>query len=84
MSKASGKGVDRLAELLRGVPPKRLDTFLAKRASLSMRLSETDLAGMKKMAKGCGLTVTEYLTRLHYFAEAKRGSLKGQQHSEPP
>lgn len=77
MSKAKGKGVDRLAELLRGVSPKRLDTFLAKRASLSMRLSETDLAGMKKVAKGCGLTVTEYLTRLHYFAETRLADREG-------
>lgn len=71
MSEASGKDVDRLAKLLRGVSPRRLDTFLAKRVSLSMRLSETDRAGMRKVAKACNLTVTEYLTRLHYFAEAK-------------
>ena len=71
MSKAKGKDIDRLADLLRSVSPRRLDTFLAKRASLSMRLSETDLAGMKKVAGRCGLTVTEYLTRLHYFAESK-------------
>lgn len=72
MSKAGGKeGVDHLAKLLRGVSPSRLDTFLAKRVSLSMRVSESDRAAMRRVAKACGLTVTEYLTRLHYFAEAK-------------
>lgn len=58
---------DRLAELLKGTSPERLKTLLVKSESLTIRLTPTDKAGMERAAKHCGLTLTDYLTRLHYF-----------------
>ena len=65
------KQLDALAEALRGIGPERLKTILRKNKAVQIRVSESDLVDMKRRAKGCGLTLTDYLTRLHYVASAK-------------
>ncbi|KAF0241625.1 MAG: hypothetical protein FD180_4349 [Planctomycetota bacterium] len=60
--------LDRLAELLKGTEPERLRSVLAKDATIIFRVSESDKASMAETATALGLTVTDYLTRLHLFA----------------
>jgi predicted DNA binding CopG/RHH family protein len=68
------KDLDRLAELAKGIPPERLEKALRKSRLLTMRVSETDHEDLKKTASKLGLTVTDYLLRLHYLASEQ---LKG-------
>ena len=62
---------DKLAEMLKDVKPERLQTLIMKSESLTIRLTPSDKAGMEQAAKACGLTVTDYLTRLHHVIWAK-------------
>lgn len=61
--------LDRLAELIKKVPLQRRADVLVKSERINLRISLADKQGIERMAAGCGLTVTEYLTRLHYLAE---------------
>lgn len=63
--------LDRLAELLKGTTPARLRTAIVKSESLTIRLTLSDKTSMEQTAKHCGLTLTDYLTRLHWFAAEK-------------
>lgn len=71
--------LDRLADLLRGVNPEQLRSVLAKEEAITIRLTASDKASMQETASALGLTVTDYLTRLHLFAvevlakESKKG-----------
>ena len=60
--------LDRLAELLKGTEPERLRSVLAKDEAITIRLTASDKASMAETASDLGLTVTDYLTRLHLFA----------------
>jgi len=62
------KDLDRLAELARGIPPERLEKALRKSKLLTMRVSEADHEDIKQTASALGLTVTDYLLRLHRLA----------------
>ncbi|MDP1769715.1 MAG: hypothetical protein Q8L74_13070 [Nitrospirota bacterium] len=62
---------DRLATVLGKIPAKRLRASLMKTKAIAMRVTEDDHEGMHRTAKACGMTVTEYLTRLHAFAAEK-------------
>lgn len=66
--KAIDKRLDRLAEVMRQIPPERLQAVLVKNALIQIRVTEVDKAEMMKTAKACNLTLTDYLTRLHYLA----------------
>lgn len=65
------KKFDRLAELLKGIPPERVRMVLMKEETLTIRTTAHDKSEMQRVAKACGLTLTEYLTRLHIFAAGK-------------
>lgn len=61
--------LDRLAELVKRIPPERMAKALIKSERIMIRVSLADKEGIERMAAACGLTVTDYLTRLHYLAE---------------
>ena len=62
---------DRLAALLKATSPDKLKSVLVKSESITIRLAAMDKAGMEQTAKACGLTITEYLTRMHVFASER-------------
>lgn len=62
---------DQLATVLEKVPAKRLRASLTKSKTIIMRVTGDDHESMHRTAKSCGLTVTEYLTRLHALAAEK-------------
>lgn len=78
MTKRDRKDLDRLAELLKGVSPERLETVLKKRAQVNIRMSETDKAGMRRLSAELKLTLTDYVLRLHYFAQDRLDRLARQ------
>ena len=65
------RDLDRLAELVKGISPERLDKVLRKSRLMTMRVSEADHEDMKRTARKLGLTVTDYMLRLHYLASAR-------------
>lgn len=67
-TESESKKLDRLAAALRDVPSARLISALVKNKTVTIRVTETDKAEMFETAKACGLTLTEYVLRLHWFA----------------
>jgi uncharacterized protein (DUF1778 family) len=61
--------LDALSRALSGVDPERLAQVLDKRERINLRVSETDKQAIQSTAKNLGLTVTDYLLRLHVFAK---------------
>lgn len=59
---------DRLAEALKDVPPDRLREALVKDTPITFRATRHERDDMHRVAKACGLTLTDYLLRLHLFA----------------
>ncbi|BFU94309.1 MAG: hypothetical protein NTNFB02_10310 [Nitrospira sp.] len=71
MRKKPGRSNDRfkaVTEGFRRLTPERLESILAKRQKMQMRVSESDKADIAATAKWLQLTATEYLLRLHYLA----------------
>jgi len=60
-------GIKRLAKTLKGMKPERLRMLLAKDKGITIRLSESDRDDMRRVAKSLNLTVTGYITRMHYL-----------------
>jgi predicted DNA binding CopG/RHH family protein len=60
---------DELAKAVRGMSPDRLALVLGKTESVRMRVTPAEKDAMKRTASRYGLTLTEYLTRLHALAE---------------
>jgi hypothetical protein len=61
---------DRFVEVAEGfgqLTPGRLESALAKRQKMQIRVSETDKEDIAFTAKWLQLTATEYLLRLHYL-----------------
>jgi uncharacterized protein (DUF1778 family) len=61
--------LDALSRVLSGVDPNKLAQALDKRERINLRVSEADKEAIQSTAKGLGLTVTDYLLRLHAFAK---------------
>ena len=62
---------DRFAKVTRGfrqLTDERLESVLAKRQKIQIRVSESDKAEVAATAGWLELTATEYLLRLHYLA----------------
>lgn len=59
---------DKMAEAFTQVDPERLKAVLKKTESLTIRLTLADKEEMQEAASAFGLTLTDYLTRLHYLA----------------
>ncbi len=78
--KENKRALDRLAALMKKTDPARLRAALVKSSTVSMRTSDHEKADMQKMATTCGLTLTEYLTRLHYFANELLAVEGGKRH----
>jgi uncharacterized protein (DUF1778 family) len=69
--------LDALSRVLSGVDPNRLAQVLDKRERINLRVSEADKEAIQATAQSLGLTVTDYLLRLHIFAKetlAKRSA----------
>jgi hypothetical protein len=62
---------DRLASALRDVSASRLRDVLVKDTAITIRLTKHERDDMHHVAKACGLTLTDYLIRLHLFASEK-------------
>jgi predicted DNA binding CopG/RHH family protein len=63
---------DRLAETLRGAGHDDVAGALMKDTSINMRVSSQDRREMKAAATYYALSMTEYLLRLHRFADERR------------
>ena len=71
MKKKPDRSKDRfkdVTESFRQLTPERLESILAKRQKMQIRVSESDKADIAATAKWLQLTATEYLLRLHYLA----------------
>jgi predicted ArsR family transcriptional regulator len=60
------------------VPPEDIASVLRKRAKIDMRVSEQEKLEIQQMAERLGVTVTEYLLKLH-----KKEMRKGQNRERP-
>jgi hypothetical protein len=70
MRKKRAGSKDRFTEVTKGfreLTPDRLESILAKREKIQIRVSESDKADIAATAKWLQLTATEYLLRLHYL-----------------
>ena len=63
--------LNKLAGLLRGAKAEKLRSALVKSATLSLRLTPAEKADMEATAKRLGLTLTEYLERIHALVSAR-------------
>lgn len=66
------RGLNQLARTLRDVPPEDIASVLRKRAKIDIRVSEQEKLEIQQMAERLGVTVTEYLLKLHK-REVRRG-----------
>lgn len=69
--------LDKLADVLKGTDPERLRSLLEKTETVQIRVTASDKARMAEAASALGLTVTDYLTRLHLFAVEVLAKEKG-------
>lgn len=70
--------LDKQAVLLKRTDPDRLRSILEKSETVQIRVTASDKASLTETASALGLTVTDYLTRLHLFAvEVLAKSSKG-------
>jgi hypothetical protein len=58
------KKLDKLAAIMRGLPPGRIADALRKSEGLTIRLTAAEKEDMRRAASSYGLTITDYLTRL--------------------
>jgi hypothetical protein len=71
MKKIPIRSKERLVEVtesFRRLTPARLESILAKRQKMQIRVSESDKQDIAATAKWLQLTATDYLLRLHYLA----------------
>ena len=59
--------LDALADAMREVDPTRL-AEQTRETQINIRLSEWERDSIRLAAQSCGLTVTDYLLRLHHLA----------------
>lgn len=57
---------DALAQILKNVPADKLRAVLKRDRMFTFRLSEVDRETLDTVAKAMGLSVGEYLLRIHY------------------
>ncbi len=62
--------IDKLGEAVKSIPPRRLRGGLVKEERINLRVTASEKADMQRVAKACGLTLTEYLIRLHTLISA--------------
>lgn len=65
------KRLDQLAAALKDVSPVHLREALVKGESITLRITQGDKVDMQRVSKFCRLTLTEYITRLHWFASQR-------------
>jgi hypothetical protein len=61
--------LERLVKTMKAMPPERLAQVLRKGVTVQIRVTEQEKGEMKRAASRYGLTVTDYLCRLHGLAE---------------
>lgn len=62
------KTLERLARVMKDIPPERAAMILHKNKTITIRVSEADKDEMSRAAQSLGLTLTDYLLRLHELA----------------
>ena len=62
--------LDELAHLMREIPEDRLREALVKDEMITIRVTAAEKEEMKRMAKRCNTTLTEYLCQLHRLARS--------------
>ncbi len=77
MKARADKTLDKLAGVLKEIHPSRLEKLLDKKETVNIRVSETDKDTLKATSQALGLTLTDYLLRLHYFAVEALRNRKG-------
>ena len=65
------KQLDQLAAALQDVSPDRLREALVKDDTITLRITRSDKTDMQRVSTFCRLTLTEYITRLHWFASQR-------------
>jgi hypothetical protein len=83
VSKTEKALYDRLAKSLRGMGPERLAQVLGKTESLRIRVTPTEKDGMRRVASLYGLTITEYVSRLHALVQEITETKKKTARREP-
>lgn len=63
--------LDKLQKALKYIGPERTRMVLVKDRMLTMRVTEAELASIKRTAAACKLSMTDYLTRLHRLAKRR-------------
>jgi hypothetical protein len=66
-----GQPPDRLATRLRDVSPDDLRRALVKDTPITFRATKQERDDMHRVASDCGLTLTDYLIRLHRLASQR-------------
>lgn len=61
----------RLARILKSTDAARIRDVVAKDTQLNIRLSRTELTHMKQTAASLGLTLSEYLIRIHWLVSER-------------
>lgn len=70
------KKLDALAAAVKGIPAGRIEEYMSRKMTLNMRLSQVEKEGIKAAATRYGLTVTEYLLRLHALVSERAATAK--------
>lgn len=70
-TKKKAQQFDKLAAVLKGIPSSRLREILVKDTPITFRATRHERDDMHRVAKACGLTLTDYLIRLHVFASQR-------------
>lgn len=77
VTKEQQKELDKLVRLMKQIPPERAAMILHKNKTITIRVTEADKEEMSTTAQAMGLTLTEYILRLHELAMVALRGKKG-------
>jgi hypothetical protein len=63
--------LNELASIIKDIPPEKVRTALIKSKAIYIRVTPTDKQSIKTTASNLRLSVSEYLTRLHFIVKDK-------------
>jgi len=84
MTPENERKFNELAAQLRNIPPDRLERLLNKGAVINFRLSLVEKEAITQRAASFGLSVTEYILRLHNIVEKLMSDMPLFDREEPP
>ena len=77
VTKEQQKELDKLVRLMKQIPPERAAMILHKNKTITIRVTEADKEEMSTTAQAMGLSLTEYILRLHELAMVALRGKKG-------